>query len=81
MMFFCVRTGTRRTYLAQQQDRSTLQPPQLISIPEAMRQLSVGRGTIYKLINNRDLERVKIGRSSRILALSIAAYLERLKNA
>lgn len=45
----------------------------LVTIMEAAALLSVGRSTIYKLINEGDLAVVKIGCSARITMASIRA--------
>lgn len=45
----------------------------LVSIMEAASLLSVGRSTIYKLVNSGDLKVVKLGCSARITMASIRA--------
>lgn len=45
----------------------------LVSIMEAATLLSVGRSTIYKLMNTGDLKVVKLGCSARITMASIRA--------
>jgi excisionase family DNA binding protein len=45
----------------------------LASIPEAVRMLSVGRSTLYRLISDGKLETVKIGRRTLIRVDSIKA--------
>ncbi|MBZ6381129.1 helix-turn-helix domain-containing protein [Sphingomonas sanguinis] len=45
----------------------------LVTIMEAAALLSVGRSTIYKLINEGDLAVVKIGCSARITMASVRA--------
>ena len=51
----------------------------LYSVEEAASVLSVGRTSLYALIDSGQLERVKIGRRSLVPADSIAAYVERLR--
>lgn len=52
----------------------------LVPIPGAARQLGgVCRTTVYKLINEGELELVKIGRRSFITGKSLTDYVERLK--
>ena len=51
----------------------------LYSVEEAASALSVGRTSLYALIDSGELERVKIGRRSLVPADSIAAYVERLR--
>jgi excisionase family DNA binding protein len=45
----------------------------LASIPEAVRMLSVGRSTLYRLIGEGKLDTVKIGRRTLIPVASIKA--------
>jgi excisionase family DNA binding protein len=52
----------------------------LHSVEEAASILSVGRTSLYALIDSGQLERVKIGRRSLVPADSIAAYVERLRD-
>lgn len=47
----------------------------LLTVPEAMRLLTVGRTTLYKLIGLRHIQLVKIGGASRVLRASIDAYI------
>lgn len=55
--------------------------PLLISIPGTEARLSVGRTTVYKLIDLGELVRVNIGRRSFVTADSITRYVERLSSA
>lgn len=52
----------------------------LYSVPEAAVQLSVGRSMVYELLKSGELERVKIGRRSLVLASSIESYINRLRS-
>ena len=53
---------------------------QLVGIPGAGGLLGgVCRTTVYKLVNDGELELVKIGRRSFITGQSLTAYVERLK--
>lgn len=47
----------------------------LVTIMEAASLLSVGRSTIYKLMNSGDLDVVKLGCSARITMASIRAIV------
>ena len=49
----------------------------LLRIPEAAQLLAIGRSTVYELIAVGHLETVHIGRSVRITAASIEAFVER----
>ena len=52
----------------------------LVPIPGVAGQLGgVCRTTVYKLINDGELELVKIGRRSFITGKSLTAYVDRLK--
>ncbi len=52
----------------------------LLLTPErAADQLDVGRTTVYSLIASGELDSVKIGRSRRIPADALVAYVERLR--
>jgi hypothetical protein len=54
----------------------------LVSYDDAMRILGdLGRTKFYELIEDRELDRVKIGRRGFITAKSIAAYVNRLSAA
>ena len=58
-------------------EQPTSVPPLLLRVPEACEALAIGRSTIYVLMAQGDLDVVHIGRSVRITAESIAAYVER----
>ncbi|ARP97889.1 helix-turn-helix domain-containing protein [Pseudorhodoplanes sinuspersici] len=51
----------------------------LKTIYEAAAELNVGRSTIYQLINQKELEVVKIGRCTRIPSETIGRYVTRLR--
>jgi hypothetical protein len=49
---------------------------------EAMRRLGgIGRTKFYELVENKEIEQVKIGRRAFITTRSIAAYVDRLSQA
>jgi excisionase family DNA binding protein len=54
---------------------------QLLAIPEVAQLLSIGRTSVYDLINTKELETVKIGISGRVRipAISLHQYIERQK--
>jgi excisionase family DNA binding protein len=60
-------TGSRETDL-----------PLVVTINEATRLLSIGRTTLYKLMNERNVTTVKIGGASRILRSSLDDYVKRI---
>ena len=51
----------------------------LLTPQEAARRLSLARSTVYQLVLTGELESIKIGRSRRVLASSLADYVERLR--
>ncbi|WP_441252116.1 helix-turn-helix domain-containing protein [Tardiphaga sp. 71_E8_N1_1] len=52
----------------------------LRTVLETADELRVGRSTVYELIRTKQLETVKIGRCTRIPAVSIAAFIEQLRS-
>ena len=48
-----------------------------LTVPEVMAKLRIGRPKVYDLIRTRQLISIKIGRSRRIPAAELAAYLSR----
>lgn len=52
----------------------------LKTIAEAATELNVGRSTVYQLINQKQLEIIKIGRCTRIPDDAIARYIEQLRS-
>jgi excisionase family DNA binding protein len=53
----------------------------LYSYDEVMHKLSVGRTTVYGLVDTGQLVKVSIGRRALITAESLAAYVDSLKDA
>jgi excisionase family DNA binding protein len=51
----------------------------LCTVHEAAAMLSIGRTSLYALIDSGQLERVKIGRRTLVPAESITAYITRLR--
>ena len=49
----------------------------LLRVPEAAEWLSVGRSTVYELVQRGELPTVHIGRSVRIPAAAVRAWVER----
>jgi len=52
--------------------------PDLLTVPDVMERMQVSRHTVYQLIRSRQLTSVTIGRSRRIPASALAAYLSAL---
>ena len=48
----------------------------LISIPDACKALSIKRSTLYRMMKNREIEHVKLGRRTLIPTASIRAIAE-----
>lgn len=53
--------------------------PLVVTINEATRLLSVGRTTLYKLVNEGHLTAVKIGGASRVLRASLDEFVQKAK--
>jgi excisionase family DNA binding protein len=53
----------------------------LVSISDVQHALHVSRATVNRLLDRRELRRVRIGRAVRIPSEYVAAYLERLQAA
>ncbi|MGQ0825117.1 MAG: helix-turn-helix domain-containing protein [Actinomycetota bacterium] len=49
----------------------------LLTTREAARRLSIGRSTLYELIAAGEVEVVRIGRSVRVPAVALVAFVER----
>jgi len=54
--------------------------PLLLTIPEAGRQLGLGRTTMYELIGSSDIEVVHIGRAARVPLDSVHRFVDRLRS-
>ncbi|MHA7862066.1 helix-turn-helix domain-containing protein [Tessaracoccus sp. Y36] len=52
---------------------------QLYTIEQVKESLAIGKTRIYQLIQNGELERVKIGSSTRIPRSSLENYVEKLR--
>lgn len=50
----------------------------LLSIPDTCRVISLGRSTVYELINNGDLKTVKVGSRRLVIRRSIDDLVDRL---
>ncbi|MEY9849864.1 helix-turn-helix domain-containing protein [Streptacidiphilus sp. MAP5-3] len=50
-------------------------PDELLTVPEVMTRLKVGRSTVYDLIRRRELSSITIGRARRIHPDALRAYL------
>lgn len=48
----------------------------LVSIPDACKALSIKRSTLYRMIKNREIQHVKIGKRTLIPTASIRAIAE-----
>ena len=57
----------------------TAPEPLLLTVVEAGRLLSVGRTTVYELIERGDLRVVHIGRACRVPVVEVTDYIERLR--
>ncbi|MCX4845774.1 helix-turn-helix domain-containing protein [Streptomyces sp. NPDC048430] len=50
---------------------------ELLTVPEAMARLKIGRSALYDLIRTRNLASLTIGRARRIPAHALADYVQR----
>ena len=51
--------------------------PELVSVSELMSMLSIGRVLVYKLITDKKVKAVKIGREYKIVKNSVFALIQR----
>lgn len=51
---------------------------ELLTVPEVMARMKVGRHKVYDLIRSRQLRSVKVGGSRRIPLSALAAYVSQL---
>ena len=58
-----------------------MQDYQLLRVPEVCFMLSIGRSTVYELINSGELKAVRIGKAVRVSRGAIDAYVTRLEAA
>lgn len=50
-------------------------PPKLLSVPEAAQLLGVSARTTWRLVSNRRLKTVRVGRCLRVVAISIDEFI------
>jgi excisionase family DNA binding protein len=67
-------------YVAGQPNRK-IHMPKLLSLSEVCKQTSISRSTLYRLIQNRRINVVKIGRAVRIPETEIDAFINDLMEA
>jgi excisionase family DNA binding protein len=76
---FNASEGVSRNALNHVQLLSGLAGRLLVSVDQTMRTLCIGRTKLYELIAGGELEIVKIGTATRVVASSIETYVERLR--
>ncbi|MFD6874733.1 MULTISPECIES: helix-turn-helix domain-containing protein [unclassified Streptomyces] len=54
----------------------TTATPELLTVPEVMGRLKLGRSTVYDLIRSRRLVSITIGRSRRIPADAVRQFID-----
>ena len=59
--------------------RSTIEPIAM-RVPEACRYLGIGRSTLYVLINEGEIEFIKLGNSTLVLTESLRSLVERRRH-
>jgi excisionase family DNA binding protein len=52
-----------------------VQTPELLTVPEAARRLSLGRATTYQLVRRGELPSVRVGRAVRVPARALDAWI------
>jgi excisionase family DNA binding protein len=55
----------------------TTATPELLTVPEVMAKLRLGRSTVYDLIRSRRLVSITVGRSRRIPADALRDFIDR----
>ena len=50
---------------------------ELLTVPDVMARLKLGRSTVYDLIRSRRLPSITIGRARRIPSIALADYIQR----
>ena len=55
----------------------TTATPQLLTVPEVMARLKLGRSTVYDLIRSRRLVSITVGRARRIPADAVRDFIAR----
>ncbi len=53
--------------------------PLTYKVEESARELNVSRAKMFELLRSNEVESIKIGRSRRIPAAALVAYIERLR--
>ncbi len=56
-------------------------PPQLLSVIDVARILSIGRTKVYNLIKNDGLPTIKVGSATRVSATSLTKWIEQHEQA
>ncbi|QQN73333.1 helix-turn-helix domain-containing protein [Croceicoccus sp. YJ47] len=69
-------TNDQRT---ERKNQSAIEPIAM-RVPEACRYLGIGRSTLYVLINEGEIEIIKLGSSTLVLAESLRSLVERRRN-
>jgi len=76
-----IANGSGYEGIPMKHSRETASDRLLQTIDDVARELNIGRTTVYVLIRTKELEAVKIGRSTRIPRASVRALIERLRHA
>ena len=70
------RTEQNADQRTERKHQSTIEPIAM-RVPEACRYLGIGRSTLYVLINEGEIEFIKLGSSTLILTESLRSLVER----
>ena len=68
-----------RDQRTEQKHQSTIEPIAM-RVPEACRYLGIGRSTLYVLINEGEIEFIKLGNSTLVLTESLRSLVERRRH-
>lgn len=63
----------------ERKNKSAIEPIAM-RVPEACRYLGIGRSTLYVLINEGEIEIIKLGSSTLVLTESLRSLVERRRN-
>lgn len=53
----------------------------LLTVPQVMQRLQLGRNTVYDLINRKELRSIKVGTARRVPARSLEQYIAKCEDA
>jgi len=54
--------------------------PLLLTVPQVMQRLQLGRNTVYDLINRKELRSIKVGTARRVPTRSLEQYIAKCED-